>query len=100
MCQAYEGERNFMIYMEERATIAGFKAAKLSQPIDSNPKTFQSERERWEHGYGCYQEGIIPWAIEQEYHRIPGKSLADKQNIRKRFEETKELPLELERLVA
>jgi hypothetical protein len=66
MCQAYEGERASIVASEQRATKEGYNAAKNGQP-KSNPYDRRWDMYRhdaWNHGYGCFEEGIIPYCME------------------------------------
>lgn len=72
MCQAYEREQHSIIASEERASIQGFTAAinKKTKTDNPYPLTGQMyEHDAWNHGWGCYQEGIIPWGLEKLYRQ-------------------------------
>lgn len=98
MCQAYEGERNFVMGLESNATVKGFAAARAGKPKGANPYFPEGERsmwEHWNHGWGCWhsKKPILPWALESE---LP---LNAREPARLRFEKTKELPEVLLRTV-
>lgn len=60
MCQAYEGERRFVILSEQYEEREGFKAA-LCGESDSPPSAMFEDD--WLHGYRCFQQRILPWGI-------------------------------------
>ena len=100
MCQAYEGERNYIVAGENIATKRGFAAAKLHKPKDSNP--FYSlgiyDREAWNHGWESWHERLLPWALDREYRKITGAWQT--QDIQPQFKDTGKLPDELETILA
>lgn len=98
MCQAYEGERNLVIGLENNATVKGFAAARAGKPRKSNPYHREYERsmwQNWDHGWSCWQKKpfILPWALESE---LP---FEERAGARLRFEKTRELPDALLRTV-
>jgi len=97
MCQAYEGERNSILSSENYACIKGFTAAKSSKPKTNNPYYSGYEYEAWNNGWECYQERILPWALERHYHAkgdISGGAKA-----RNYFKRTGKLTKKLEKLL-
>ncbi|MDO8504283.1 MAG: hypothetical protein Q7S36_00320 [Candidatus Liptonbacteria bacterium] len=99
MCQAYDGEWASITASENFAVIKGFAAARKGLPKSANPhaKFGKYDREAWDHGWDCFHERILPWALERHYHlqgRIP-----DAQKARKQFELTGKVPAELERFL-
>lgn len=95
MCQAYDIERRAMISHEHRLSIEGFNAARLGE--DPTPNTdeilYEFERKAWIHGYNCFSEKLLPWAIESQYHIA--NNMEEGIRIRKEFKESGELPKEL-----
>lgn len=67
MCQAYEGERNFILRTEDRYTREGYEAAKSGKPkeVPNQIKGDLYYEPAWLHGYGCFEEGIVPYAVEK-----------------------------------
>lgn len=74
MCQAYEGEFNYICSIEQYAARAGYIAHLKGEPFLANPhnKWSKYEREAWDHGWGCREEGIVPYGIEADIRRTPG----------------------------
>lgn len=100
MCQAYDGERASIIAGENSAAIEGFAAARKGLPKSTNPFVkfgLKYNLEAWDHGWGCWHEGILPWALERQYY-LKGKFL-EGQKIREQFAKTREIPAELERFL-
>jgi|SRR3989338_8702294 len=100
MCQAYEDERAGIVDSEHRATIKGFAAAKFNKPQSSNPFTtlyFSYERDAWNQGWECWQERLLPYALEKMYHQKG--QYKEAQDAREKFKETGELLPELEKIV-
>ena len=95
MCQAYAAEKAAIITGEDYATIAGFTAARNGASQSSNPygKLEEHGHDAWDHGWGCWHERILPWALERNYHR-DGR-IAEAQKARQQFKLTGELPPEL-----
>lgn len=88
-----------MIALEDRATMKGFAAARNGVSKDSNPYDWsKSYREAWDHGWGCWNEKIFPFALEKSY-RESGRDYAEISKARVNFEVNRELPPELERIV-
>lgn len=99
MCQAYDGERASIVAGENYATIEGFVAARKGLPKSTNPHTKYGkyDSEAWGHGWDCWHQKILPWALEREYHlkgRVP-----DAQKASEQFKLTGEIPAELERFL-
>ncbi|MBI4152395.1 hypothetical protein HY495_01680 [Candidatus Woesearchaeota archaeon] len=98
MCQAYEGERAGIVALEDRATIKGFAAARAGFSKSANPYYWSGLfTEAWDHGWGCWQEKLLPWALEQRYRTIT--DIPTSIHARQKFKETQDLPPELERIV-
>lgn len=100
MCEQFYREKSHIIYREHNASIEGFKAARDGKPKSRNPHdtyNYKNLREAWENGYGCYQEGIIPWALESLYRDKTGKSLSNK--LTEQFKTERKLSESLEKLL-
>lgn len=99
MCQAYDGEKALIAAGESHATIAGFTAARKGIPQSANPcgRFEQYNRNAWNHGWACWHEGILPWALERQYHD-EGR-LSDAQKAHEQFRLTRELPVDLKRFL-
>ena len=70
MCQAYEAEYTSIVRGENRATIAGFKAAQNGEEKRRNPHSSKYDGynyDAWNHGFDCFKERLLPWAIERQY---------------------------------
>src|SRR3989344_6417478 len=94
MCQAYEGERAAIVALEDSATLKGFAAARNGVSKDSNPYDWsKSYRDAWNHGWGCWQESLLPWALEERYRTMT--DIPTSISARERFRETRGLPPEL-----
>lgn len=98
MCQAYEGERAAIVAGEEHAQIKGFAAARFGVSENSNPYTWcKYDKAAWDLGWGCWQEGLLPWALERQYRQ--------KVDLRvvyaavDEFKLSRKLPTELEKIV-
>lgn len=97
MCQAYDSERSFILSMEGTETVNGFKAALNHQPKKKNPWSRYKEcfgflAESWDHGWECFEGGLLPWEIESELReRYPNSY----ERIAKDFRDTGGLSPEL-----
>ena len=98
MCQAYEAERNSIVAGEERVAIRGFAAARAGEPENPNPFAWSKyDSEAWNHGHGCFEARILPWGLEKVYREVVGISAASE--AQRKFQETGELPDELEKII-
>lgn len=92
-----ESEHSFIIRIENRATIHGFGAARSGKPKESNPFNNKPwsryQREAWDHGWGCWHERLLPYALEQDYHLVG--NFVRVAEVREQFKNTGELPLDL-----
>lgn len=100
MCQAYEGEARAIVSSEAMETVRGFAAAFANKPIDVNPhikygRLFGYERDAWDHGGRCFQEGLLPHPVVRLYTPKPGE-----QDASKVFKETNVLPADLAELLS
>ena len=65
MCQAYEAEKRSIILGCESMVLRGFVAARLGRPQQTNsPHGFNENV--WNHGWRCWHERILPWALIKE----------------------------------
>lgn len=65
MCQAYEGERNYILAHEEYIRRKGYDAQKAGMPRDSNPERDHtnpeySDKRQWWFGYDTAAKGQEP----------------------------------------
>lgn len=100
MCQAYDAERAVILAKENLATLRGFAAARLARQKSENPYHQKGEMysfDAWNHGWNCWWERILPWALEKTYHSRG--DYAGAQQARFSFEKTGKLPEELEKIV-
>lgn len=99
MCQAYDGEKALIAAGENHATIAGFTVASKGTLQSANPysRFEQYNRNAWNHGWSCWHEGILPWAIERQYR--DERELLDIKNVHAQFRLTRELPADLKRFL-
>ncbi len=93
MCQAYDGERRFIVNSELRSAKEGFKAAYSGKSVEDNPHTLLWNKEAWDRGYSCFMDGIIPWGVERELREKVGYGKTSE--IRIKFREHKEMEQEL-----
>lgn len=61
MCQAFGDEH--------QSVRQGFKAAHEGKPNTDNPYSDGDKRKAWDHGWDCYYDGILPFAIEVEIRK-------------------------------
>jgi len=88
-----------MVALEDGVTIRGFAAARNGVSKDANPYAWsKSYQNAWDHGWGCWQEKLLPWALEQQYRKMT--DIPTSISAREKFKETRDLPPELERIVA
>lgn len=67
MCQAHAGEASFISYLEDKATIRGYDAAKRGESCITNPHKFDYyEGKAWLHGWRCFHTGLVPYAMEKK----------------------------------
>lgn len=99
MCQAYEAEYNAIVAGENFSTREGFAAAANGGKLGDNPCPWSIyEGQAWYHGFACWYQGILPWAVESRYIRdkfiAEGKSPygGEAQQVRLDFSKTGELP--------
>ncbi|MDP3999689.1 MAG: hypothetical protein Q8P76_03830 [bacterium] len=99
MCQAYAGEKALITWGEDCATIAGFAAASKGIPKSANPynRFERYNRDAWDHGWACWHERILPWALEQQYHQ-DGR-ITEARKACELFKLTRELPADLQRFL-
>ncbi|MEK7647144.1 MAG: hypothetical protein AAB378_02065 [Patescibacteria group bacterium] len=96
MCQGYEGEKKYIIAGENRASLRGFASAMESAPKSANPYTYDGyNKEAWDHGWGCWQEGILPYALDAEFSKKKYDNLNAWWAMEKRFKITRELSEEM-----
>ena len=65
MCQAYAAEARVESWLEDRATIRGWKAHKEGLSRTAAPDN--RHRKNWLHGYDCRADQFIPWCIERKW---------------------------------
>ncbi len=95
MCQAYEGERAAIVAGEDHATIKGFAAARNGMSQESNPYAWSKyDGKAWDLGWGCWQEGLLPWSLEKIYRE--NADLPEVYAAVQDFKVLGKLPLELE----
>lgn len=100
MCQAYDCEWALIVAEENRATMCGFAAAQFHSSKTENPYHQKSEMysfDAWNHGWNCWQERMLPGALEKTY-QLRG-DYAGAQQARIYFEKTGKLLEELEKIV-
>ena len=66
MCQAYEGERNYVLAQEEGIRRKGYDAQKDGVPRDANPERDHSnpeysDKRQWWLGWDAAAKGHEPW---------------------------------------
>lgn len=99
MCQAYEAERAAIVSGENYSTRKGFTAAAIGANLEDNPLSWSIyDGQAWYHGFACWHEGLLPWAIESHYVRdrlvAQGKSAygGEAQQLVSDFRNTGRLP--------
>lgn len=93
MCQAYEAERAFIVAGENRATIAGFKAAREEKPKSDNPFTWgKYNKEAWSHGWECWHQKILPYPLESILLKKTNYDYSRTNGAKNRFKKTRWLP--------
>ncbi len=66
MCQAFEGEQNFLLAMDKSTRRRGYDAQKAGIPRDDNPEQDHnnprySDKVQWWYGWDTAAEGREPW---------------------------------------
>jgi hypothetical protein len=87
MCQAYEGEYRLMCSLEDFACEEGFFAALQGQPCFCQGSLC---KEKFEHGYRCFQQGILPWAIERKFRQFESIDYQAIERMKKVFSEARD----------
>jgi len=93
MCQAYEAERASIVAGENRATIEGFKAASEGKLESDNPFNWgKYDKEAWDHGWRCWHQKILPYALEGIFLRETNFDYSKTAIVKDRFERKRSLP--------
>jgi hypothetical protein len=69
MCQAYECEVRLIQLMEDAATRRAYEAATRGEPKVNTYRQNSYEHKAYEHGYACFESGVLPWCIEREQRK-------------------------------
>ncbi|MBX4212188.1 hypothetical protein KW787_01885 [Candidatus Pacearchaeota archaeon] len=74
-CHVFEGERAMLVSIEQTLTIKGFAGAQAgTEKVAPQPECWtRGYQEAWEHGWACYKERILPWAIQWRVYREKDK---------------------------